>query len=143
MNPRVERDHSIHQAVVTGDTAMVSAYLAEGGSPNITDRYDCEPNFTAVKYDRLEIAEMLLAAGGQIDRRSKFRGDAFGVACWNWNIRMIDFCLKVGVDINAMHNGKTILDSITEQKKMIHEDFPEPQAGSLQQTCRTWCEALK
>lgn len=110
MNPRVESESPIHQTIVDGDTATVSSYLTEGGSPNLTDRYDCELIYTAVKYDRLEIAEMLLAAGACIDRRSRFRGDAFGAACWNWNLRMIDFCITAGVDINATHEGQTNLD---------------------------------
>ena len=93
----------------------MTSYLADGGSPSITDRYDCEPIYTAVKYDRLEIAEMLLAAGGSIDRRSKFRGDPFDAACCNWNIRMIEFCISAGVDINTVHRRQTILDSLANQ----------------------------
>jgi ankyrin repeat protein len=128
-NPRVESDHFVHQAIVLGYIATVSEYLAGGGSPNVFDRYDCEPLFTAVKYDRLEIAKMLLDAGGDIVRRSKFRGDAFGAACWNWNARMIEFCLEAGVDINRLDEGRTILDDLKPQRSFIHvKDIPKWQA---------------
>jgi len=118
-NPKIESDQLIHQAVVEGDITRVSQYLADGGSPNLRDKYDCEPLFTAVKYDRLEIAEMLLAAGGNIFRRSKFRGNTFGAACWNWNARMIDFCVRAGVDINELDQGRTILDCIEGQRGFL------------------------
>lgn len=125
MNPRVESDHFVHQAIVVGDATSLSSYLNEGGSPNVTDSYDCEPIFTAVKYDQLEIATMLLEAGGDIFRRSKFRGDAFGAACWNWNHRMIDFCIAAGVDINAIYEGHTVLDSLDCEKKYLSDaDLP-------------------
>lgn len=130
-NPRVESDNPIHQAIVAADTSAVSTYLADGGSPTITDQYDCEPIYTAVKFDRLEIAEMLLAAGGNIHRRSKFRGDPLGAACWNWNLRMIDFCIAAGADVNAAHNGQTYLDSLAVQKETITDDaLPAWQAAN-------------
>ena len=129
MNPRVESDHFVHQAIVTGDVAIVSQYLAEGGSPNITDCYDCEPIYTAVKYDRLDIAVMLLSAGANIFRRSKFRGDPFGAACWNRNLRMIDFCIAAGIEINAVHQGQTILDDFATQKEWLADtSMPSWQA---------------
>ena len=43
---------------------------------------------------------------------------SFTIAEGNWNIRMIDFCITAGVDINAIRDGKTILDSIAEQKEI-------------------------
>ncbi|MES2706736.1 MAG: hypothetical protein V4726_09065 [Verrucomicrobiota bacterium] len=121
MNPQSESDHFLHQAIVAGDITVVVNYLKEGGSPNVTDKYDCEPIFTAVKYDRLEMAARLLEAGGDIFRRSKFRSAAFGAACWNWNPRMIDFCLGSGVDINAVHEGRTVLDSLAHGKAHISD----------------------
>lgn len=121
INPRVESTHFLHQAIVTGEIGIVSRYLASGGTPNVLDDFDCEPIYTAVKYDRPDIAEMLLAAGGNIFRRSKFRGNAFGAACWNWNARMIDFCLAAGVDINELHQGETVLDSIERQRRHVHK----------------------
>lgn len=121
-NPRVESDDPIHQAIVAADTSTVSTYLAGGGSATITDQYDCEPIYTAVKYDRLEIAEMLLAAGGNIDRRSKFRGNPLGAASWNWNLRMIDFCIAAGADVDTAHNGQTYLDALAAQKESIPDD---------------------
>jgi len=129
-NPKVESDNLIHQAIVVADISYVSTYLMDGGSPTITDQYDCEPIYTAVKYDQLEIVEMLLAAGGNIDRRSRFRGRALGAACWNWNLRMIDFCVAAGVDVNAVYNGETYLDSLVGQKKTISDDvFPAWEAA--------------
>ena len=121
-NLAVESDQPIHQAIVAGDIGAVSEYLAHGGTPNVVDQYDCEPLFTAVKYDRLEIAEMLLAAGGNIFKRSKFRGSAFGAACWNWNLRMIDFCLRAGVNFNAVDQGKTVLDSLESQRGHLSQE---------------------
>ncbi len=118
-NPRAESDHFLHQAIVVGDIDVVSKYLAGGGTPNVLDRYDCEPLYTAVKYDRLEIAEMLLTAGGDIFRRSRLRGNPFGAACWNWNARMIDFCIGAGVDVNGLHQSRTILDELEVQKKFF------------------------
>src|SRR5687767_10342104 len=96
-NSKIESDQLIHQSVVDGDIDRVSQYLADGGSATVRDKYDCEPLFTAVKYDRLEIAEMLRAAGGHMFRASKFTGTGFGAACWNWKARMIDFCVGAGV----------------------------------------------
>jgi len=129
VDPRVESDQLIHQAVARGDIGTVSQYLAGGGSPNVLDRFDCEPLYTAVKYDRLEIAELLLAAGGNISRRSKFRGNALGAACWNWNERMIDLCLKAGVDINELYEGLTVLDSVESQRAhLADEDLLKWQA---------------
>ena len=105
-----------------GDLARVRDFLAGGGSPNVTDGYDCEPIYTAVKYDRIEIARTLLDAGGDITRTSRLRGDPLGVACWNWNVRMIDFCVAAGVDINADRGGESILDLLERQRALISED---------------------
>ncbi len=128
-NPKVESDHPVHQAIVAGDIGTVSEYLAMGGSPNVLDQFDCEPLYTAVKYDQLEAAKMLLAAGGNIFRRSRFRGDALGAACWNWNARMIDFCLAAGVGVNQLHGGETVLDSLASQGTFIaDESLPKWQA---------------
>ncbi len=128
-NPKVESDHPVHQAIVVGDIKFVSEYLANGGSPNVLDRYDCEPLFTAVKYDQLEGAKMLLAAGGNIFRRSKLRGDPFGTACANWNVRMIEFCVGAGVDVNQADSQGTILDWLASQKQFIaDENLTEWQA---------------
>ena len=118
-NPKVESDHYIHQAVTVGDIETVSEFLDNGGSPNILDSYDCEPLYTAVKYGKIGIARLLLRAGGDISRKSKFRGTAFGAACWNWNLKMIDFCLEAGTDINSLENGYTILDDLMSQKSHI------------------------
>lgn len=128
-NPKAESDHPVHQAIVQGDIESVSRYLAEGGSANVLDRYDCEPLYTAVKYDRLEIAEMLLAAGGNIFRRSRLRGDAWGAAYANWHTRMIDFCIRAGVDINALDRGRTVLDDMEDEKGgLAAESLPRWQA---------------
>lgn len=108
---------------------MVSDYLANGGAANVRDCYDCEPLFTAVKYDRLEIARLLLDAGGDLFHTSGFRGDAFGAACWNWSLRMIDFCVEAGADVNEVdERNKTILDGILDQRWWYRsEDLPEWQ----------------
>lgn len=123
MRARSESHHPLHQAVVEGDIDHVSRYLAEGGSANVLDLYDCEPLLTAVKYDQLEIAELLLAAGGDISRRSKLRGTPFGTACWNWHLRMMDFCVRAGVDVNAIHNGETVLDEMEHQSAPLDAEL--------------------
>lgn len=112
-------DVDVHHAAREGDIKAIRTFLAQGGSANEIDRYDCEPLFYAVKHDQLEVAKLLFDAGGQINRNSKLRGDPIGVAVWNLNFRMVKFVVDAGGDINLMRHGETPLDLLRKLR-----DFP-------------------
>lgn len=92
------------------------------------DRYQCEPIYYAVKHDNLEVAQLLLEAGGDIQHHSEFRGDSIGAAVWNLNQRMIEFLLSSSVNINRLVRGKTPLDLVDELRSYCGDRRPEVDA---------------
>lgn len=115
----------VHRAARDGDIDSVRTYLESGGDPRQKDRYECEAFYYAVKHDNLEIARLLLVAGGDIHHHSGFRGDPIGAAVWNLNQRMIEFLLSSGVNINRVQHGKTPLDLIDDLNEICREESSE------------------
>ena len=114
----------IHRAAREGDIDAVRTFLEWGGDVHELDWCDCEPLYYAVKHDQLEIAQLLLSAGGRIDRNSKLRGDPIGAAVWNVNPRMLKFVVSAGADVNRLRYGKPPLD-LLDSLRSYTKDGPE------------------
>jgi ankyrin repeat protein len=112
----------VHRAAREGDIDAVRVFLEQGGDPKVLDWCDCEPLYYAVKHDELEIAQLLLDAGGQINRNSKLRGDPIGAAIWNVNPRMLRFVVSAGVDVNRIRYGETPLDLLDSLRSFAKND---------------------
>jgi ankyrin repeat protein len=126
----------VHRAAREGDIDAVRAFLEQGGDAKELDCCDCEPLYYAVKHDHLEIAQLLLDAGGQINRNSKLRGDPIGAAVWNVNPRMLKFVVSAGVDVNRLRHGETpldLLDTLRRFAKDNPEGFTEAELNEFQQ----------
>lgn len=112
----------IHRAAREGDIDAVRAFLEGGSDARELDWCDCEPLYYAVKHDQLEIAQLLLDAGGQISRNSKLRGDPIGAAVWNVNARMLRFVVSAGADVNPLRYGKNPLDLLDSLRSYTKDD---------------------
>jgi ankyrin repeat protein/L-ascorbate metabolism protein UlaG (beta-lactamase superfamily) len=94
----------IHQAVYAGDVAHVEALLKGDPSlartPDQSDRFGSLPLHLAAMTGNVEIGQLLLAAGADIDCGDTDESTPLDVASLNHRIEMVEFLLSKGADVN-------------------------------------------
>lgn len=61
----------LHAAALRGDRNAVRQLLDAGADPNAVDELGCAPLHEALKHPHLQVARMLVAAGGQLDTKNR------------------------------------------------------------------------
>lgn len=109
------------EAVVNNDIDSFNALLASGVDVNGIDDNRLTALFYAADYGRIQMAEILLKKGANIECRDSFGNTPLMRACLNflrYGVAMIHLLISYGADINAMNNygvspkglSKTIMD---------------------------------
>ncbi|MCL9659669.1 ankyrin repeat domain-containing protein [Paenibacillus hunanensis] len=62
-----ESEYNIYRAIAAGDIAFVTAYLSNGGDPNLFEQSSWTLLMFAVEYENIEIIDLLLANGADIN----------------------------------------------------------------------------
>jgi ankyrin repeat protein len=102
---------SIHVAVAIGDVEAVDRYLQAGGDPDLrAGNYGCSPLHVAAICDRVEIAQILIKAGAQVDL--EFRQDDFAIlaAARHSCCEMVELLVAHGAqtDVSNLYCGNLV-----------------------------------
>ncbi len=95
-----ESDDDLHYAVGQGDVSAVKALLAEGHAPNTFDDISFTPLHHAAKNSHLEIIQLLLEAGADVNANDEPRiGDtALGYVAGNCSLAVAQALVSAGAD---------------------------------------------
>ncbi len=101
----------IHRAIEAGDQARVAELLRAdpqlANQPDETDRFRSLPLHFAAMHDRVEIANLLLAAGAALEGGDSDNSRPLDVAAMRGSVEMVKFLLDRGADINKADNNKS------------------------------------
>jgi outer membrane protein assembly factor BamB len=92
-------NESLWEASRTGDTARITAALAQGADVNAKARYDVTPLIFAAGNGRLEAVKLLLSRGANVNAQDTFyRGRAADMAIANGYVDVAIFLVQNGSD---------------------------------------------
>ena len=108
-------DISIHEAAETGNIDVVKQHLAAGTDVNAKDEDGYTPLHFAVANDDKELAELLIAAGADMNAKTDmFEETPLHVAVVLGNKEIVELLIAKGADVNSMNeNGQTPLDLLS------------------------------
>lgn len=92
---------ALHIACANGDLATVKALLPKVQDVNVRDREGQTPLLVTGE-DSLEIIDLLIDHGADVNARNKYGGTALMGAVWN--IKVVETLLRHGADVNAKDN---------------------------------------
>lgn len=89
-------------AVERSHTSLVEYLLAAGSDPNVNIEHGDTPLLLAAQNHSLEIADILLRAGANVDQISAYQTiDALQRACYDGNLDMVNLLLSYGAKVNG------------------------------------------
>jgi ankyrin repeat protein len=106
---------SIWQAAITGNSAAMKQHIAAGTDLNKSEDFGgSTPLMLAAVFGQHEIAEILIDAGADLERRNYSGGTALHQACFFCQPKIVELLLQSGADPNKKNNRNlTPLDSVT------------------------------
>jgi ankyrin repeat protein len=103
-------DSALMDAVKRGDTAGVKALLAKKVDVNAPGVDTSTPLDWAVESNNLEMVNLLIDAGANVNSETRYKITPLSLACKNGNAAIIERLLKAGVDSNSTsEEGQTAL----------------------------------
>ena len=103
-------EENLLQAVSSGDVAQVRSLLERGASLASTAPDGSTALHVAVLGDNLEIADLLISAGADVEARTRYYVTPLSLACTNGNEAMIRRLLEAGADpAGTSEEGQTAL----------------------------------
>jgi ankyrin repeat protein len=82
------------EAVAKRDVSAVRALLGKGVSPNQMDKLGIPILVSAIRYEALEVAESLVAAGADVFAEGKMKGDALWIASAEGHRKILELLLR-------------------------------------------------
>jgi uncharacterized protein len=130
----------LRASIEDGDTDALASLIDDGADVNGVDVDGATALHWAVYADQLEAAQLLLAAGAEPTRKSRYGVAPLYLAAVNGNPAMIESLLKAGADARAFGpNGETMLmtaarTGVPETLTVLLEagaeiDVPDPNFG--------------
>ena len=107
----------------SGDINLVKEVLADPSiDVNVTDYYGETPLFRAIYQDNLELAQLLVEHGADVNIKSNNGETILYLSCLNYaNLSTIDWLLEHGADPNITDkDGKTALDILLDEGAFEH-----------------------
>jgi ankyrin repeat protein len=98
------------EASKNGDARTVRALLEQHAPVTAVEADGSTALHAAVRFDHLEIADLLIAAGANVKAVTRYNITPLSLACSNGNVAMIERLLKAGADAgSASEQGQTVL----------------------------------
>jgi len=98
------------EAAKNGDARTVRALIEKHVPLNTAEVDGSTALHEAVRYDQLEIADLLIAGGANVKAATRYKITPLSLACSNGNAAMIERLLKAGADANSTsEEGQTAL----------------------------------
>src|SRR6185295_18064490 len=90
-------NESLWEASRAGDTARITAALAQGADVNAKSRYDVTPLIFAASSGRLEAVKLLISRGANVNAQDSFyRASAVDMAMSNSHTDVVLYLLQNG-----------------------------------------------
>jgi ankyrin repeat protein len=103
-------DLRLVDAVKNSDAAAVHSLLARRANANVTEPDGSTALHWAAQRDNVEIADLLIAAGANVQSATRYRITPIWLAAKNGNATLIEHLLKAGADPNTVaEQGETVL----------------------------------
>ena len=103
-------DERLIQAAKSGDAAAVRTLLQQRAPVGAVEADGSTALHQAVRYDKIDVADLLIAAGADVKAATRYNITPLSLACTNGNAALIERLLKAGADPNSTsHEGQTAL----------------------------------
>lgn len=116
MTPVPGADDRLREAARAGDLPGLLAALAEGGDPNAPDARGVTALIAAAYGNHLEVAEALIAAGGDVNQKDDTRQSAYLIATSEIGdseraLAFLRLTLRSGADVSSLdsYNGTGLI----------------------------------
>src|SRR5688572_13083504 len=105
-----DSDERLIEAAKRGDAAAVRMLLQQRVPVDAVEADGSTALHQAARYDRIDIADLLIAAKADVKTATRYNITPLSLACANGNAALIDRLLKAGADPNSTsHEGQTAL----------------------------------
>jgi hypothetical protein len=136
-NAVAQRQRSLHQAIIDGDTDEVKSQISAGEDVNKKNRMNWTPLHTAIRHQQKEIIQLLLEKGADVNARDNLGKTPLHLAVEAGQKELVEQLIAKGAQINVMDRAgdnalslatKNNQTEIAEILKKNGAQEPDPQA---------------